>query len=461
MSDTDFSPASNVPLAIIALATFLALVVFTAPLTTLDAMTTTLSLTPGQQAWVMSGMPLGAACGLLTAGAFGDTIGRRRTFVSGLWITALSSIAAALSPSGSILIAMRVVQGFGSAGIMACGLGLLGQIYTGEARRHAAAIWAAALGGGVAAGPILASLLLGLVSWQALHWVLAAISTLLAGLAAARLPESPASGESVDMPGSLLLMTGLACLLSALIEIRAGASGLVSFLIAVGAVLLMLFAWIEQRTANPILEIGMFRNPDFSGATLAAFASGAGVLALMSMVPTVLVRGLGEAPMHTAFVLLAWSAVTMLSALGARFLPASLSSRQRVILTLVGCAFGQLLLLGIGDGAHWAIALPGLFVAGISNGILNAALGHEAVETVPPERSAMGSAANNTARYLGSAIGIAIVSILISGAGTESIFRGWHEAVLATSIFSLAGALAMVAVHRRTSRFERSRRKFK
>ncbi len=116
------------PLVIVAIATCLALVVFTAPLTTLDAMTDALGLSAGEQAWVMSAMPLGAACGLLTAGALGDTLGRRRTFVGGLWLTAMSSVLAALAWNGVVLILMRIVQGLGSAGIMACGLGLLGQI---------------------------------------------------------------------------------------------------------------------------------------------------------------------------------------------------------------------------------------------------------------------------------------------------------------------------------------------
>ena len=122
-----------------------------------------------------------------------------------------------------------------------------------------------------------------------------------------------------------------------------------------------------------------------------------------------------------------------------------------MILAIVGCTFGQLLLLRANLGADWAVVLPGLFVAGISNGILNASLGHAAVETVPPERSAMGSAANNTARYLGSAIGIALVSVLIAGKQGHGFFVGWHHAVLSTSAFSLLGILSMLAISGRRS----------
>jgi len=430
-------------LAIVALATFLALVVFTAPLTTLDAMTASLNLSAATQAWVMSGMPLGAACGLLTAGAFGDTLGRRRTFNAGLWLTALTSLGAALAPGGLFLVSMRVLQGLGSAGIMACGLGLLGQIYQGEARRHAAAIWAASLGGGVAAGPIIASLLLPVGGWQGIHWLIVAVSAALAFAAAARLPESPKTGEKVDLWGSLFLMIGLGCLLSALTEVRLGSSTTVALLLALSLCLILAFVAIERHVGNPILTLDLFSDANFSGATLAAFASGAGVLALMSMVPTVLVRGLGKEPLFAAVVLLAWSGVTVLSALGARFLPQWLTSRQRVICSILGCALAQFLLISADAGTSWAAVLPGLFLAGISNGILNASLGHEAVQTVPQERTAMGSAANNTARYLGSAIGIALVSLLISGTTPEVFFAGWHRAVMASTAVSLLGAGAM------------------
>lgn len=445
-SKTPITPKA--PLAVIAAATCLALVVFTAPLTTLEAMTADLGLSPAAQAWVMSAMPLGAACGLLTAGAFGDTTGRRRTFLGGLWLTCLSSVAAALAGSGLFLIVMRVLQGLGSAGIMACGLGLLGQLYDGVPRRRAAAIWASALGGGVAAGPILASLLLPLGGWTGVHWLSAAAAAALGLLALRPVPESPRSGARVDLAGSVLLTGGLASVLAALTELRVGSAATVVVLLVAGLALLGLFLRLERRIDNPILRVDLFRRPDFAGATFAAFASGAGVLALMSMVPTVLVIGMGIAPLTAALVLLAWSGTTVVAALGAGLLPESLSPRQRVILAISGCAVGQFLMLRASVEAEWHAVLPGLFVAGVSNGFLNASLGHEAVQTVPPERSAMGSAANNTARYLGSAMGIAMVSLLITGLEGPAFFAEWQKAVLASGSASLLAALVMLVTGR-------------
>ena len=108
----------------------------------------------------------------------------------------------------------------------------------------------------------------------------------------------------MDILGSLLLMGGLGCLLSALTDARFGLTAPVAGLLVLGGVLLAVLFKQEQGVANSILRLDLFRHSDFSGATLAAFVSGAAVLALMSMVPTILVRGTGELRLGFADVLI-------------------------------------------------------------------------------------------------------------------------------------------------------------
>ena len=188
---------------------------------------------------------------------------------------------------------------------------------------------------------------------------------------------------------------------------------------------------------------------------MAALAAGARVLALMSLVLTVIERGLGEGAVLAAVALLAWSATSVVTALGARWLPARVSPRAQLVAGLVGCAAGQLALLGLTPNSSIGRLLPGLLVAGAANGVLNAALGRQAVASVPPGRAAMGSGANNTARYVGSGIGITIVTVLLTrpGAppGAAGLLSGWNIAVLITATFSLLGALTVLLVRERTS----------
>jgi hypothetical protein len=229
-------------------------------------------------------------------------------------------------------------------------------------------------------------------------------------------------------------------------------------LLALGLALVVAFVAVERRIAHPMLDLALLRRPDFLGATVAALAAGAGVLALMSLVPTVLERGLGEGAVLAAAVLLAWSATSVVTALGARWLPARVSPRAQLIAGLVGCAAGQLALVGLTPDSSIGRLLPGLLVAGAANGVLNAALGRQAVASVPAGRAAMGSGANNTARYVGSGIGITIVTVLLtrSGAapGAAGLVSGWNLAVLVTAGFSLLGALAVLLARERTAKPE-------
>ena len=263
-------------LAVVALSTLLSLVIFTIPLTTINAINEALHLSPGEIAWIMSGMPLGCAVGLLTAGALGDTYGRKEVFIGGLLLTIVASVFAALSESGLFLILARVAQGLGSSGVMACGLGLVGQVYQGEERSKATAIWAASLGAGVASGPILASLCLFVGGWSAIHWLAAVTSALLAIASIRVLPNSPRIPERIDLMGSFILMAGMACLLSALTQLRMGLTAATFSMLLASVVLLTAFCFLELRVRNPIIQLDLFKRVDFVGATLAAFASGAG-----------------------------------------------------------------------------------------------------------------------------------------------------------------------------------------
>jgi hypothetical protein len=94
--------------------------------------------------------------------------------------------------------------------------------------------------------------------------------------------------------------------------------------------------------------------------------------------------------------------------------------------------------------------VPGLLVAGVGSGVLNAALGREAVASVPAGRGGMGSGANNTARYLGSSVGVTVVSVVVAahaggGAGVPGLVAGWNVAAWVTAGISSAGAAVVWA----------------
>jgi len=431
--------------------TVLALVAYTTPVGTLAATASALGAGPSGQAWILSSMSCGLAVALLPAGAIGDDHGRRRMFVVGALVLAAASVVATFAPDTVTLVLARIGQGLGAAAVLACGLGLIGHVVpAGPARIRATGVWGAGVGAGIAIGPLVAA---GLAEtsesgWRIPYAVLAVAAALLAVWARVGLVESTAERpRAVDGWGMLLLGLALAGLLAGLVETRAGGPGRALALLVGGAVAAVAFVVVELRRRSPMLDLRLLRRPDFAGATVGGLATGAGVIATMSFLPTLLQRALGHDALYAALLLLGWSATSVVAALLARRLP--VSARVQMAAGLAGTAVGQVMLAGLDGSAGALRLLPGLVVAGVASGVLNAALGRQAVASAPPGLASVGSGANNTARYLGAAVGVTIVAVLAAHPEPAAMLAGWNVAVLVDAAVSVIGALLVLALRPR------------
>jgi len=203
-----------------------------------------------------------------------------------------------------------------------------------------------------------------------------------------------------------------------------------------------------------MLDLALFRRPAFAAVTLAAVANGAGVISLLSYLSGFLGVAFGRSAWSAAWLMLAWSLPSVVTALAARRLPERWSGRGRMAGALVVMGVGLLMMAGLTDSSGPARFVPGLFVAGVGSGVLNAALGRESVSSVPTGQGGLGSGANNTARYLGSALGVTVVSVVAApsgAAGTGSLVAGWNHAAVATAVVSMLGALGVLLVGERAT----------
>jgi MFS family permease len=452
LKSTTAAGSSARTLAVAAAGTLLVLAVFSAVVTTLGDSARALHASVPGETWVLSGMSLGLATALLTVGALADGFGRRRLFVCGAALLTAASVLGALAPSIAILVAARVIQGMAGAAVLASSLGSIGHAFpAGPPRIRATGVWGAAVGGGIALGPLAAGGLAAALGWRSSYWLEAAAAlALLAG--ATRMAESRAATKRpIDLLGAVTLGAAMACLTAGLIEGRTDWSGEATIiLLAGGALLLATFAWVELTSQTPMLELRLFAQPGFVASMAGALFTGLAVIGLMSYTPTLLQRGLHVSVVGSGGVLAAWSATSMIVALAARRLPRRLRSHLRLAIGLTLCAAGEAVLGEVSIGSTWATVLPGLVVAGIGSGVANAALGGLAVEAVPPDRAGMGSGANNTARYLGGAAGVALVVAIGSSANPSGLIRGWDTATLVSAGLCALGAL--VAAYCRTNR---------
>jgi predicted MFS family arabinose efflux permease len=291
------------------------------------------------------------------------------------------------------------------------------------------------------------------LSWREAYWVLGAASLLVAVAAHRAVVESRSEHrQPLDLSGLVLLAGGMSALLAALVEGRQGWTSPVVLALAGGAVVLLgAFVLVERRTAAPMLDLGLFRHPPFVAATVAAFATGGGVIALLSYLAGFVGLALHVPALGAAALILLWSVTSVVTALLARRIPARVSGRAQLAFGLLGVAVGQLGLGHLSPGDGWHRFVPGLLVAGVASGVLNAALGREAVASVPPGRGSVGSGANNTARYVGSALGVTVVSVIAGATTPDGLVDGWNRAVLVTVAVSLVGALVVLASRERVT----------
>jgi MFS family permease len=436
----------------VALGTALVLVTYVTPIATIPATADDLGAGPVARAWILSSMSVGLAGLLLASGVVGDALGRRRAYVGGLVGTAVGAVLCAVAVEPVLFVVGRVVQGGGGAAVLACGLAALAHRYSlGPERLRATSVWGASVGLGIAGGAVLAALLDVGSGWRPSYWVTAAVAVLLVPPTRRWVAESSAVGRHrVDVAGLALLVAGMTLAVCALTQGRNGVDVPTLVLGALAVLALTAFVLVERRVAAPLLDPELLAHPRFRAATAGSLVLGAGMIGMASFTPAMVQLGYGRGLWSASLPAVAWAGTGVVTSLLVRRIPHPLEGPRPVSLFLLVVAAGQLLTWGLDPGSPlWRLVLP-FVLAGAGTGVLNALLGREAIASVPPDRAAMGSGANNTARYLGAACGITLFVTVATHAG-DDLFAGWNAAALVSTGLTVLGAGTIALTGRRTA----------
>ncbi|MEU0210050.1 MFS transporter [Streptomyces canus] len=439
------SPRPSATLALTSAATAVALMTYTAPMVTLPDVAADLHTPLSAQAWLLNGTPLGLAALLLVAGSLADDYGRRRIFVAGTLALGLTTALGALTSSTWLFTLARIAQGAASAALLASSLGLIVHAYPSpRGRLHATGVWGAFVSGGIAVGPLLSGVL---PSWRVSYGVLGAAAVLVAALSARLLTESRAPrGGRPDLAGAVTFGLALVALVAALTLGRDGwLRAPVALLLLASVVLLAVFVAVERRSRTPMIDLGLLRHRRFLASSSSGLFTGLAVIGLFSFLPALLQQTVGLSAMDTAWLFLLWSGLSFAVALQARRLAGRVPPRWQLAIGFLLHAAGVLTMLGSLDAGSWVRLLPGLVVAGIGSGLLNAALPLLAVESVPAARAAMGSGAQQTFRYIGSCAGVALTIAIATSSG-GGLAHGADIAMLVSAVLALVAAGSVVAL---------------
>ncbi|MCK2217765.1 MFS transporter [Actinomadura sp. ATCC 31491] len=411
-------------LAVTSAAPLLVLANFTAPMVTLPQMARSLGAGPTGPVWMLGAIALGLSSLLLVSGGLADDHGRRRVLVAGSVVLAVASVLGAAAPSVPVFVAARLVQGGASAAMLAASLGILGHAFpSGPERVRATGRYGAMLGLGTLLGPLVSGALAALTGWRAVYALVGVAAAALAAIAARTLEESRSPApRRFDVPGVVLLSLGVAALVAGVTEGRAGWSRpVVPAAFVLAAVLLAAFVAVERRRAEPLLDLTLFRRPAFLLATGSALVVGGAIVGLLNYLPTVLQVAHGLTPLATALLFAVWSGPSFAGALLTRHVRLGSAARLAAGLGLTAAGFAAL--LGVGATLSLPLVVAGLVVSGVGSGLINSAITHLAVESVPAHRVSMGSGANNTARYVGSSLGAAGVAAVVGALGRRAARR--------------------------------------
>ena len=441
-------PHPRATLALTSAATAVALMTYTAPMVTLPDIAAALHTPLSAQAWLLNGTPLGLAALLLVAGSLADDYGRRRIFLAGTFALGITTALSALTSSTWLFTLTRVAQGASSAALLASSLGLIVHAFpTPRGRLHATGVWGAFVSGGIAVGPLVAG---AMPDWRVAYGVLGAAALVVAAFGVRTLSESRAPrGGRPDLAGAVTFGLALVALVAALTLGRDGwLRAPVGLLLLAAVVLVGVFALVERRGTTPMIDLSLLRHRLFLASSASGLFTGLAVIGLFSFLPTLLQQTLGLSAMSTAWLFLLWSGLSFTVALQARRLAGRVSSRHQLALGFLLHAAGVLTMLGALDSGSWLRLLPGLVIAGVGSGLLNAALPLLSVESVPAARAAMGSGAQQTFRYIGSCAGVALTIAIATSAGS-GLARGADIAMVVSAGLAVLAAVSVVGLRER------------
>ena len=238
-----------------------------------------------QLQWAVTGYSLVGAAVIVTSGALGDVLGRRKVFIAGLALFIASCALIALSTGAAGIVGGRMIQGASGATILACGMSLLSVAASGPSQMRAVTLWGAASAAGGALGPLIGGVLVDTTGWQGLFWIDAAIAAVCVPVTLRTVQESrdPTRSSSIDWAGTVLVALVLAPVVLALSKGNdwgwASAATLGCF--AVSIVSLVLFVRVERRVSAPLVDLDLLRNRILVGATLAILLVAGTINALM------------------------------------------------------------------------------------------------------------------------------------------------------------------------------------
>ena len=398
--------------------------------------------------WIVNAylLPLGAL--VLIGGALGDHYGRRRIFLTGLALFAVSCLACALAPNLAWLFAARASLGIGAALVAPNSLSIIADGFSGKERSKAVGTWAAAGAIAGAIAPVAGGWIVEQASWRWAFGAVVPLSVLAFVLAYRSVRESVAEGSErapLDWMGAGLAAAALFGIIWSLIELPPpGPMSAPALIGMVGIAFLVSFLWVEHRKGDRAMTPpDLFLARSFSGISLLTFFLYASLGGLLVLLPYVLITAFDYGATAAGAALLPFPLVMGVLS---RWLGGSVAERlgTRTMLTggplAVAAGFVLLSFLPSENPSYWRDILPGLVFTAIGMAASVAPLTSAVLASAGPKRTGVASGVNNAISRIAGLVATAVLGPVLAS-GTQ-IVGSFGIAALAGAGLATAGALA-------------------
>ncbi|MFJ6784169.1 MFS transporter [Streptomyces yangpuensis] len=400
---------------------------------------------------VVGGYGVAYAALLVLGGRIGDSLGRRRLFLAGMAAFGVTSLACGLAPNAWMLVAARIAQGAAAALMLPQVLATIQATTTGPRRARAMSLYGATAGLSMVAGQILGGLLVAAdlagTGWRAVFLVNVPVVLLALLLALRTVPDTRAGRPAgVDVPGTALLALSLLSLLLPLTEGRAAGWPLWTwFSLALFPLAATAFCLTERRAdragRTPLVPPSLLRLDSLRRGLYLLLPFSAGFSGFMFVLAVTLQQGLGMGPVTAGLALVPMALAFFGASLAGPRLVTRFGTRVVTAGGIVQGAGIALLLATLHYGGPVpgpAALAPGVFLAGLGQGLQLPVLMRLMLSDVPADRAGVGGGVMITAQQSALALGVATLGSLFLALAPAAGLRGAAAATLLVQLALIA-----------------------
>ncbi|AEB44389.1 MULTISPECIES: DHA2 family efflux MFS transporter permease subunit [Micromonospora] len=389
-----------------------------------ETLTAHFDATLGTISWVATGYLLAVAVAIPLAGWAVARFGARRVWLAALTLFLVASALCALAWDVGSLIAFRVFQGFAGGLLEPIMLTVVATAAGPSRMGRAMGLISIPITLGPVLGPIIGGLILQNLTWQWIFLVNVPIALLAIALALLIMRDDrpePGAAPPLDLIGVALLSPGFAALIYALSQAGTAGFGATRVIVglAVGVVLVAAYVAHALRSAQPLIDLRLFRSSGFTSSVLTMFLLGGMLFSLLFLLPLFYQQVRGQGVLAAGLLLVPLGLGTMVGMPVAGKLADTFGPRRLVPTGALLIALSALVYTQAGPDTSQVLLTAAQLVTGFGLGLVGAPTMGSVYRTVAPE--AVGGATGTLfiLNQIGASLGVAVVALIVQSGLTD------------------------------------------